>query len=400
MNCNSNHSLFLRSNGDLVCWDDYGSLRVLQAFDPTIDYAELYLEGVYEQIRARLRAGEMPWPEHCSRCMCLMPQMPIDDGHYARVRLVETFQIEPSMGCQLACPGCIAPKDRRTRVLPTPYGHMTLRPEVLEKIVLDFSRAGIRVNKFDFQGHGEPTLHKRLWALAGFLAGQYPTSIVSVCTHANLDFEPAMVHSGMNEVLFAIDGVDQATYDPYRVNGDFEQAWRFMRDFSLAAARERPEIRRVWKYVLFAHNDSPDALLRAQELALEAKVTELRFIRTQLGPMSSRIVDDADIPRTSAAIPIAFDAYRVSEAQLEAAISDLARALDRGEIDRAQVAARFVRNMLVRLLRTASKVSDAHLDLLRRVRSMITALSQDEQAQFDSVITPLLDRVAQREAVS
>jgi len=391
MNCNSNHSLFLRSNGDLACWDDYGSLRVLQSFDPMLDYATLYLEGVYEKIRSALRSGQMPWPEHCARCMCLMPQALMDDGHYARVRLIETFQIEPSMGCQLACPGCVAPKERRTRVSRTPFGHMTLKSEVLEKIIVDLRHARVHINRFDFQGHGEPTLNKELWEMMHFASVLYPTSVISLCTHANLDFDAAMVHSGVNEVLFSIDGVDQASYAPYRIHGDFEQAWIFMRDFSLAAARERPKIDRVWKYVVFDHNDSTEALLHAQELALEAKITEMRFVRTQLGPMSSRIADESDIPRLSSGPKVTFVAYRVQEAQLSAAISDLSRALEQSQPERAEVAALFFRNMLIRLFRTASDVPESHLELIRQARPMIASLSPNERAQFDSVVTRLVD---------
>src|SRR5690348_833499 len=48
MNCTVNHSLFLRSNGSLACWCDYGSLKTLQEFDPCLDYAEdVYLGKVY-----------------------------------------------------------------------------------------------------------------------------------------------------------------------------------------------------------------------------------------------------------------------------------------------------------------------------------------------------------------
>ena len=400
MNCNSNHSLFLRSNGDLACWDDYGSLRVLQSFDPMLDYANLYLEGIYEDIRQRLRAGEMPWPEHCARCMCLMHQSQMDDGHYARTRIVETFQIEPSMGCQLACPGCISPNERKGRVSRTTFGHMTLKQEVLEKIIVDLRHARIKVNKFDFQGHGEPTLNKSLWEMIRFASVLYPKSVISLCTHANLDFDMAMVHSGVNEVLFAVDGADQATYAPYRVHGNFDRAWNFMREFSLTAARERANIERVWKYVVFDHNDSPEALLRAQELALEAKITEMRFVRTQLGPMSSQVIEESDIPKLSPNLNVTFVAYRIQEAQLRAAITDLSQALEQSQPRRAEVAALFFRNMLIRLFRTAGKIPESHLQLIREAQPLIGLLSQDEQTKFDSVVTRLAQGVFPGNALS
>ena len=61
--CPSIDSIFLRAWGDLVCWDDAGSERLLQAWDPAVDYAEVFLNGPYERIRRDLDHGTLP---HCS----------------------------------------------------------------------------------------------------------------------------------------------------------------------------------------------------------------------------------------------------------------------------------------------------------------------------------------------
>jgi hypothetical protein len=51
MFCNSYHSMFLRSNGSLACWDDYGSLLTLLPFDPSLDYArDVYLGPIFKTI--------------------------------------------------------------------------------------------------------------------------------------------------------------------------------------------------------------------------------------------------------------------------------------------------------------------------------------------------------------
>jgi hypothetical protein len=39
MDCIINSGVFVRSNGDWVCWDDSGCNEVIQKFDATIDYA-------------------------------------------------------------------------------------------------------------------------------------------------------------------------------------------------------------------------------------------------------------------------------------------------------------------------------------------------------------------------
>src|SRR6185503_3160893 len=107
MDCTVNHSIFLRSNGSLACWCDYGSLKTLQEFDPSIDYVEdVYLGKVYNYIREQLAADSMPFPSYCSKCMVLQPAAEFP-RFYPDNRYVDTFQVEPSMACQLDCPGCI-----------------------------------------------------------------------------------------------------------------------------------------------------------------------------------------------------------------------------------------------------------------------------------------------------
>lgn len=377
MNCNSAHSLFLRSNGDLVCWDDRGSFLTLLAFDPSVDYAaDVYLGPLYNGIRDKLRAGQMPFPEHCSGCFCLMHHLRL--GHeYEERKLVETFQIEPSMACQLECPNCATKAERPVRVKRTPYGHLNLAPHIVEKIVADLHRGGISVQKFDFQGHGEPLLNRRTWDMAKFIAGLYPNSIVSICSNSNFEFRPEMVRSGVNEMLFAIDGMDQASYAPYRVAGDFDAAYGFMKDFSQAAASENPAIRRVWKYVVFEHNDQPAQLLRAQELALEAKVTELRFVLTQMGPVSWDVTDESQVPRLDPALNVVVDNYRIRLEQFETALHELATAIVASDVRQADQSAAFFVNMLNRYFERAPRISPEHHMLMERFLNMSYKLPLD-----------------------
>src|SRR5262249_44985516 len=141
--------------------------------------------------------------------------------------------------------------------------------------------------------------------------------------------------SGVNEMLFAIDGVDQPSYVPYRVNGDFDYAYQFMKEFSLAAARLNSRIRRVWKYVVFEHNDQPEQLLKAQELAIQAKVTEMRFVLTQLGPLSWDVTHESHIPRLDPKLNVVIENYRVQVTQLAAVLTELSSAIASSDADQA-----------------------------------------------------------------
>lgn len=374
MNCTVNHSLFLRSNGSLACWCDYGSLKTLQEFDPTIDYAEdVYLGQVYGYIRDCLAADTMPFPTYCSKCMVLEPTSPFVSS-YARDRYVDTFQVEPSMACQLDCPGCIPIKDRRKRVERTWCGHLFLAPKILEKILKDFQRGRIRIRRFDFQGHGEPLLSPDVWDMIRMAKSMFPESYATVCTNANADFREDMIDAGLDEIMFAIDGMDQASYAPYRLHGDFEQAYKFMSQFSTAGRGRGRKIDTVWKYVLFRHNDSPEQLLKAQEMALDSQVSELRFIITQLGPLSTRILDEDDIPRVRNGVNVQVHNYKVSIRQLDEGIAAARGSMDSNRLPQAVQAATFVSAMMKRLFSEPQTVPQKYARVLRELHDVASKL--------------------------
>ena len=386
MDCTVNHSIFLRSNGSLACWCDYGSLKTLQEFDPSLDYAEdVYLGKVYDYIREQLASGMMPFPDYCSKCMVLQPNMPFSDG-YKRARYIDTFHVEPSMACNLDCPGCIPIKDRKARVAKTWCGHLILAPKILEKILKDFHRAGMNIRMIDFQGHGEPTLNPDVWSMIRMAKSLFPKSYASICTHANLDFTEDMTDAGLNQIIYAIDGMDQESYAPYRVHGDFDQAYRFMKSFSTAARARRAKMDTVWKYVLFSHNDSPDQLLKAQEMARDAQVSELRFIITQLGPMSTQIVDEDDIPRIKDKVNVKIENYKVSVKQLDDGIAVARNRIKSKQLPQAAQSAAFVAAMMKRLFAEPQTVPP-------RFAGYLTDLHELAKTMPDSARTSILNDI-------
>jgi molybdenum cofactor biosynthesis enzyme MoaA len=373
MNCTVNHSVFLRSNGSLACWCDYGSLKTLQEFDPCLDYAtDVYLGKVYGFIREKLAADTMPFPAYCSRCMVLLPSAPFDP-RYVRERHIDTLQVEPSMACQLDCPGCIPMRERKDRVAKTWAGHLLLAPKVLEKILRDFHRAGLTIRNIDFQGHGEPLLNKDVWSMFRMAKSLFPATAVTVCTNAIAEFQPEMVGAGLDQIIFAIDGMDQDSYAPYRVHGDFAEAYAFMKAFGNAVHEAGAKTSTVWKYVLFRHNDRPAQLLRAQELAKEARVSELRFIITQLGPASTAIVDEEAIPRAHNGVKILVQNYKVSAEQLSEGLEAVRENLRAHKAAQAAQAASFVAAMLHRLFPESQPVPVKYAGYLRE----LTALAQE-----------------------
>src|ERR1700676_114674 len=96
VDCVANHSIFLRSNGNIACWCDAGSLKVLQPYKENVDYAkDVYLGRVFSYIRENLAAERQPFPTFCSKCLVLAPEVKYSD-HYRKENLVDIFQVEPS----------------------------------------------------------------------------------------------------------------------------------------------------------------------------------------------------------------------------------------------------------------------------------------------------------------
>ena len=340
--CPSVDSIFLRAWGDLVCWDDAGSDRVLQAWDPAVDYAEIFLNGPFQEIRRNLKEGRMSWPEECSRCL-LLRLLPDGAGAPWERTFVRVLRVEPSYYCSLDCPGCVPLSIRRRHSKA-----FQLDPEILARILADLTAGGLEVDALDFQGHGEPLLNPRLWEMARRSRERLPRAWISVVTNAQGRFRPEMAKSGLDEVVCAIDGADPASYEPYRVCGNFQLAWQFLLDFIRANTWADRPIRVVWKYVIFEHNSSPESLLKAQRMALDAGVSELVFVITRNGPAPRQIRFPSDVPRLKPGPPVSFRFHEPSIEDLEARLEESRRLESEGGTEEAALMAESIRRNLER----------------------------------------------------
>jgi hypothetical protein len=180
---------------------------------------------------------------------------------------------------------CATDKERE-RLQPP----LDLSIEMFHKILVDFSRAGIKINNFDFSGHGEPLLNPHLWELTSMARSFYPDSFIKVLTNGHGVFDSATLNSGVDEIQVAIDGVDQESYSQYRMGGCFQKAWKFISDLSSESqSRNQPNV--IWTYILFDHNDNPEQLTSACRMATEASISEIRFVLTSFGNWSLDIPD-------------------------------------------------------------------------------------------------------------
>ncbi|MBD3277932.1 MAG: radical SAM protein [Candidatus Aegiribacteria sp.] len=283
--CPTCSSLFLRANGNFVCWDAAGSDTVLQPYSESEDLAGIYYpDGPCFQAVASLRKGRLPRPETCPGCLCLTS----GPSPVFRPSEVDVMQVEPSARCRLKCRGC-ASEEERERLKPP----LDLTPEMFRKVLKDFSSAGIKISCFDFSGHGEPLMNPELPELISIARTFYSVSLIILFTNGQEDLDPVLLESSPDVVNVAIDGTDQESYVQYRVGGSFEKAYSFLESLAKAQVSGRSKV--VWRYVLFNHNDEQERLASAWRMAKTAGADEIAFIFTSIGEWSRKVQNAAQL---------------------------------------------------------------------------------------------------------
>jgi wyosine [tRNA(Phe)-imidazoG37] synthetase (radical SAM superfamily) len=143
------------------------------------------------------------------------------------------------------------------------------------------------IEMVSFLNLGEPFLCRQVGEQLAILRNENPG--IFIVSHSNgllIDTDEkrnaAML---LDEILFSIDGADQASYVKYQRGGDFEKAYSNMKsliDYRNKRNSKKPRIK--WKYILFNWNDKNELVASAIELAKQANVDALIFTPT-LGPI-------------------------------------------------------------------------------------------------------------------
>jgi MoaA/NifB/PqqE/SkfB family radical SAM enzyme len=175
--------------------------------------------------------------------------------------------IEVTTYCNLKCPLCSLQK----------------RPEAFQK------REHLKLDKFRFiwdqikqslkiiilVGDGESFLNPDIYDIIELTARDCPHVYVDTNGCLNMDHD-RLVMSGLAELNFSIDGIDQKMYTQYRRKGRFDKAISNMKKALEAKKRlNRSTPKVVWKYVVFKHNEA--YVKEAAKMAKEIGVDEFRL---------------------------------------------------------------------------------------------------------------------------
>jgi hypothetical protein len=235
--------------------------------------SEIWTGEIVTRLRADLNAGGSKF---CGDCPLKLP-LAKDEAPAQRSLevgpLPSRLYIECTAACNISCfQACCAPETGITRTRQAGMLDFDLFRRVVDE-------AGPSLGRIDFFNYGEAFLHKRAIEMCEYIKGNFPHVYLYTSTNG-LAFTDEkvrrLVHSGIDEVTFSIDGATPSSYARYRQRGDFNlaiQHLRVMAEEKRLSGRDVPFIN--WRYILFNWNDGDEEMDLARSLAEDVGVDRL-----------------------------------------------------------------------------------------------------------------------------
>jgi hypothetical protein len=266
-------TLVMLCDGRIVCGcaDPYGR-RVL-GDARTASVHDVWTGPVVSTLRTELNEGGSKF---CGDCPLKLP-LKKDDALAARPTDAgpqpSRMYIECTAACNISCTqACCAPETGITRTRQAGMLDFELFRRVVDEV-------GASLVRIDFFNYGEAFLHKRAVEMCEYIKAHFPHIYLYTSTNGLALSEAQarrLVHSGIDEVTFSIDGATPESYVKYRQRGKFDVAIanvRAMADEKRKSGRDLPFLN--WRYILFVWNDGDAEMNEARRLAEEIGVDRL-----------------------------------------------------------------------------------------------------------------------------
>jgi hypothetical protein len=268
-------TLVLLCDGRLVCGcaDPYGRRVLGDARSSSI--SDVWNGGIVTGLRADLNAGGSRFCGDCPLKLPLKEDEAATDRSVNAAPLPSRLYIECTAACNISCTeACCAPETGITRTRQAGMLDVDLFRRVIDE-------TGPSLVRVDFFNYGETFLHKRAVEMCEYIKARFPHIYLYTSTNG-LAFgdEQArrLVHSGIDEVTFSIDGASQDVYVKYRQRGRLDVAIRNLRTMVEEKRRSNRDLPFLnWRYILFVWNDSDEEMNRARALAEEIGVDRLSW---------------------------------------------------------------------------------------------------------------------------
>jgi hypothetical protein len=265
--------MIMLCDGRMVCGcaDPYGK-RVL-GDARTTGVSAIWIGERASTLRRELNSGGSKF---CGDCPLKLPlkkdeQPPQRDLNVPP--LPSRLYVECTAACNISCAqACCAPETGITRTRQAGMLDFDLFRRVIDE-------AGPSLGRVDFFNYGEAFLHKRAIEMCEYIKSHFPHIYLYTSTNGLALGEEQvrrLVHSGIDEVTFSIDGATADSYVKYRQRGNFDKAIKNLTtavNEKHVAGRDVPFIN--WRYILFTHNDSDTEMALARRMAADIGVDRL-----------------------------------------------------------------------------------------------------------------------------
>jgi radical SAM protein with 4Fe4S-binding SPASM domain len=175
------------------------------------------------------------------------------------------LMVEPSSHCNLSCTLCPV-----TVGLDRPQGHMEF--QTFKKLLDEIGEYIFTLLLWDW---GEPFLNPAIYEMIAYAGQKGIKTISSSNGHlfALQDKADNVIRSGLDTLIFAVDGITQATYERYRQGGKLELALDGMRTVvarKKALGSKKPLIN--FRFIVMRHNEHEIPQLKelARSLGVDA----------------------------------------------------------------------------------------------------------------------------------
>jgi len=159
-----------------------------------------------------------------------------------------SLTIEPTTACNLRCPEC--PSGLRSFTRPT--GKMNFD---LYKKIIDEQFRTLTYLILYFQG--EPYLHPDFTRMIRYASNKNIYTATSTNAHfLNDENCQKTIESGLGRIIISLDGTDQASYEKYRIGGEFEKVLAGTKN--LVKWREKNNSKTpfiIIQFLVFQHNE-------------------------------------------------------------------------------------------------------------------------------------------------
>jgi radical SAM protein with 4Fe4S-binding SPASM domain len=200
------------------------------------------------------------------------------------------LQVEPTNLCNLECPLCPV-----TEGLKRPKGHMDL--DLFKKFIDEVGDYAFLIILWDW---GEPFLNPAVYEMISYAREKGIKLVSSTNGHVFAKAENAkkVVRSGLDSLIFAVDGITQETYESYRKRGDLDtliQGIRNVVNAKRSLEQDTPLIN--FRFIPMKHNEHELPMLKDFAKSLGVDVLTIKTLNPHCE--SVREEDSTFIPQNT-----------------------------------------------------------------------------------------------------